>query len=109
VQSNILARSASPNLAVFVVWVPFLAGTRQAVNTSVLPDRRVIHFWDGSALSSQWFSAHVTHTGEPTWDYFLLFGPHAHWGATPGPVVSQGGPVVFTGPQLLATLTPLLR
>ena len=93
----------------FVVWVPFVAGTRQSVNTSVLPDRRVIDLWDGSALSSQWFSAHVTHAGGPTWDYYLLFGPHAHWGATPGPVVSQGGPVVAVGPQLLATLTPLLR
>ena len=108
-QSNILARSASSNLAVFVVWVPFVAGTRQAVNTSVLPDRRVTDLWDGSAVSSQWFSAHVTHSGGPTWDYYLLFSPRARWGAVPGPVVSQGGPVIGDTGSLLAAIQPLLH
>jgi hypothetical protein len=46
VQSNILARTADPKLAVFVVWVPFLKGTRNAINQSVLADSRVRRFWD---------------------------------------------------------------
>lgn len=108
-QSNILARTADPKLAVFVVWVPFLDGTRNAINQSVLADSRVRRFWDGSAMSSQWFSQHVTHQYGPTWDYYLLFGPHAHWGAAPGPVVSQGGPVIASTGQLLAAIARLLR
>ncbi len=108
-QSNILATTASSHLAVFVVWVPFLNGTRSAVNTSVMPDSRVTDLWDGGAVSSQWFSAHVTHASFPTWDYYLLFGPKARWGSVPAPLVSQGGPVVANGGQLQAALQRLLR
>jgi hypothetical protein len=48
---------------VFVVWVPFLQGTRDAINPSVFPDSRVTYLWDQNAVSSQWFSQHVT--GQP--------------------------------------------
>lgn len=108
-QSNILSRNSDPRLRVLVVWVPFLQGTRAAINPSVFPDRRVTYFWDRSALSSQWFSQHVTRQPGPTWDYYLLFGPRARWGAVPGPVVSQGGPVIVTSGQLLTAIQPLLR
>lgn len=108
-QNNILSRDHSPGLRVFVVWVPFLGGTRAAINPSVLPDARVTSLWDGRATSSQWFSQHVTQQPGPTWDYYLLFGPGARWGAVPGPVLSQGGPVIGVSSQLLAAIQPLLR
>ncbi len=108
-QSNILSRTADPGLRVLVVWVPFLGGTRAAINPSVFPDSRVTSLWDPNALSSQWFSQHVTHQPGPTWDYYLLFGPRARWGAVPGPAVSQGGPVIVDSGQLQAALGPLLR
>jgi hypothetical protein len=109
VQSNILSRNASPGLRVFVVWVPFLGGSRAAINPSVFPDARVTSLWDPHATSSQWFSRHVTHQGGPTWDYYLLFGPGARWGAVPGPIVSQGGNVIGVSGQLLGAIRPLLR
>ena len=108
-QSNILSRDANPALRVFVVWVPFLNGTRNAINPSVFPDTRVTSLWDGGAVSSQWFSQHVTSQQGPTWDYYLLFGPRARWGAAPGPVVSQGGPVIGDTGSLLAAIQPLLH
>jgi hypothetical protein len=109
VQSNILSRTADPGLRVFVIWVPFLSGTRAAINPSIFPGSRVTMFWDGTAISSQWFSQHVTDQPSPTWDYYLLFSPRAHWGAVPGPVASQGGTVIGTAGQLLAAIQPLLR
>jgi hypothetical protein len=109
VQSNILSRTTDPNLRVFVIWVPFLSGTRAAINPSIFPGSRVTMFWDGTAMSSQWFSRHVTNQPSPTWDYYLLFSPRAHWGAVPGPVVSQGGTVIGSTGQLLAAIRPLLR
>jgi hypothetical protein len=109
VQSNILSRTADPDLRVFVIWVPFLNGTRAAINPSIFPSSRVSIFWDGAAMSSQWFSQHVTNQPSPTWDYYLLFSPRAHWGAVPGPVASQGGTVIGTAGQLLAAIQPLLR
>jgi hypothetical protein len=98
-----------PALRVLVVWVPFLGGSRDAINPSVFPDQRVTSLWDPGAASSQWFSQHVTDQIGPTWDYYLLFGPGARWGAVPGPVVSQGGTVIGQSAQLLAAIRPLLR
>jgi hypothetical protein len=109
VQSNILSRSPAPGLRVFVVWVPFLGGTRRAINPSVFPDARVTSLWDQQAISSQWFSQHVTNQSGPTWDYYLLFSPRARWSAVPGPVVSQGGPVIGVTGQLQSAIQPLLR
>jgi hypothetical protein len=96
-------------LRVLVVWVPFMSATRGAINPSVLPDSRVTSLWDQTALSSQWFSRHVTNSPAPTWDYYMLFAPRARWAAVPGPIVSQGGPVIGTSGQLLAAIRPLLR
>ena len=109
VQSNILSRSADPALRVLVVWVPFMSGTRDAINPNVFPDSRVTSFWDPHAISSQWFAQHVTHQPGFTWDYYMVFGPSARWAAAPGPVASQGGPVIAQSGQLLAAVQPLLR
>jgi hypothetical protein len=109
VQSNVLSRDSDPALRVLVVWVPFMGASRSAINPNVFPDSRITSFWDPGALSSQWFSGHVTHQSGPTWDYYLLFGPSARWGRAPGPVIGQGGPVIATGGQLLAAIQPLLH
>jgi len=101
VQSNILSQAADPALRVLVVWVPFLGGSRGAINSSILPDGRVTSLWDQKAISSQWFSQHVTGQPGPTWDYYLLFPAGARWGTVPGPIVSQGGPVIADSGQLL--------
>ena len=108
-QSNILSTTTDPGLRVFAVWVPFLDGTRAAINPSVFPDSRVTSLWDGGAVSSAWFSQHLTQQLGPTWDYYLLFSAGARWDAVPGPVVSQGGPVIASTGQLLAAIRPLLR
>jgi hypothetical protein len=109
VQSNILSRNPDASLRVFVVWVPFLAGTRNAINFSVFPDSRVTYLWDKDAIASSWFSRHVTDQPGPTWDYYLLFSPQAQWRAVPGPVVSQGGTVIGDSGDLLRAIQPFLR
>ena len=100
---------ADPALRVLVVWVPFLGGSRDAINPSVFPASRVTSLLDQNAVSSQWFSRHVTGQPGPTWDYYLLSPARARWGAVPGPVVSQGGTVICQSGQLLAAIRPLLR
>jgi hypothetical protein len=109
VQSNILSRHPESGLRVLMIWVPFLNGTRTAINPAVLPDSRVTSLWDNNAISSAWFSQHVTHQLGPTWDYYLLFGPRARWGTAPGPVISQGGPVIASTGRLQTAIQPLLR
>jgi len=109
VQSNILSRNADARLRVYVVWVPFLGGSRGAINPSIFPDTRVTYLWDRGAVSSDWFSRHVTNQPGPTWDYYMLFSPRARWDAVPGPVVSQGGTVIGQSGQLLDAIRSLLR
>jgi hypothetical protein len=109
VQSNILSRASGSDLRVFVIWVPFMAGTRSAVNTGILPDARVTDLWDGTALSSTWFGQHVLHNGWQVWDYYLLFGPKARWGASVGPVITDGGPVIADTGRLISAIQPYLR
>jgi hypothetical protein len=109
VQNNILSKNPDPSLRVFVIWVPFLGGSRSAINPSIFPDSRVTYLWDQNAMSSQWFSRHVTRQPGPTWDYYMLFPPGARWVAAPGPVASQGGPVIGATAQLVAALRPFLR
>ena len=109
-QSNILSRASGPGLRVFVVWVPFMAGTRSAVNTEILPGARVTDLWDGTALSSTWFGQHLLHNGWQVWDYYMLFGPNARWGAASvGPVITQGGPVISDTGRLISSIQPYLR
>ena len=105
-QNNILSKMTDPALRVFVIWVPFLNGTRGAINPAIIPDSRVTSFWDGRAMSSQWFSR-VTHFA-PTWDYYMLFPARARWRSVPGPVASQGGPVIGSANHLLAAIRPML-
>jgi hypothetical protein len=100
---------ADPALRVLVVWVPFLGGSRGAISPPVFPDRRVTRLRDQDAVSSQWFSRHVTGQPGPAGDCYLLFPARARWGAVPGPVVSQGGTVIGQSDQLLAAIRPLLR
>jgi hypothetical protein len=109
VQSNILSRDHSPGLWVFVVWVPFLGGTRDAINPSILPG------CPGHQLVG-WL-CHLQPVVLPACDpaagaYLGLLSPV--WpgcpvGAVPGPVLSQGGPVIGVSSQLLAAIQPLLR
>src|SRR5258708_6592825 len=90
VQGNILSRMPDPALRVLVVWVPFVGGTRQAINPSVLPDRRVTSLWDPNSGSSQWLWAHVTNQIRPALDYYQPFGAPPPWGPAPRPWLRQG-------------------
>jgi hypothetical protein len=111
VQRQILGKYGASNLRVYAVWVPFLAGTRQAADVSqrVLPDARVVHYWDGEAATSDWFAQNVDHSAAPAWDAYYLYGPGATWSGVPGPLVSSGGTIIGSTSQLHDAITSLLR
>lgn len=109
-QREILEADPDADLAVYAVWVPFLGGTRDAASLSqrVLPDPRVIHFWDGSALTSDWFADHVEQSSAPAWDVYYLYGPDARWSEVPGPLVGSGATIIGRSRQLETAIKPLL-
>jgi hypothetical protein len=102
VQRQILGKVGASNLRVYAVWVPFLAGTRQAADVSqrVLPDARVVHLWDGSAATSEWFAQNVDHSAAPSWDAYYLYAPDAEWSDLPGPLISSGATIIGSTAQL---------
>jgi hypothetical protein len=110
VQREILEADRAADLIVYAVWVPFLGGTESAASLSqrVLPDPRVVHFWDGSALTSAWFSDNVEHRIGPAWDVYYLFGADARWSDVPGPLVSSGATIIGRSSELKAAIEPLL-
>lgn len=110
-QTEILEENGASRLRVYAVWVPFLAGTQEAADVSqrVLPDPRVIHYWDGAAATSDWFAKNVEKSSFPAWDVFYLYGPEATWTDVPAPLVSSGGTVIGRSSELKDAITPLLQ
>ncbi len=94
----------------YAVWVPFLGASKPSADLSkrLLPDPRVLQYWDGGALTSQWFAKNVEHSSFPAWDVYYLYGPEATWTSVPGPLVSSGGSVIGESSALSAAITPLL-
>jgi hypothetical protein len=110
VQREILEAEPEAELAVYAVWVPFLGGTRDAAALSqrVLPDPRVIQFWDEAALTSDWFAERVENSQAPAWDVYYLYGLDARWNGVPSPLVSSGGTIIGRSSELKAAIAPLL-
>ena len=108
-QQNILAKYPQGRVRVYTVWFNMLWGdSRDGWDSTVLPDARVTHLWDGQKLVGRWFAAQ---DGEPhgtAWDAYWLYGPTARWDSAPGPLVGSGGPVINVGGQLQGQLVPWL-
>lgn len=95
-QREILEAEEDTDIRVYAVWVPFLGGTQDAAELSqqVLPDPRVLHYWDEDALTSAWFAESVDHSSVPAWDVYYLYDTDAKWSTTPEPLVSSGGTII---------------
>jgi hypothetical protein len=81
----VLSRIPSKELTAFVVWVPQLAGTRDAATWSSrwIDDSRTHHYWDGADVTGLAF-ARVLQTPGPAWDVYLAYARGIRWnGALP--------------------------
>lgn len=86
--------------------------SRASIETGLLDDPRVTHFWDGERVVGRWFAE--TDVGGAArssivWDAYFLFGPNASWNQRPAPLAGTGAPVVSTTGALERELRPLLR
>jgi hypothetical protein len=109
VQREILEANEEADIRVYAVWVPSLGGTQDAAELSqrVLPDPRVLHYWDEEALTSAWFAEIVEHSSVPAWDVYYLYDPDAKWSAIPEPLVSSGGTIIGQSAALADAIRPL--
>ena len=86
--------------------------SRGSVETGLIDDRRVTHFWDEDRVVGRWLAD--TNVGgsarsSVVWDAYFLFGPNASWNERPAPVAGTGAPVISTTGSLERQLAPLLR
>ena len=75
----------------------------------VLTDSRVIHLWDEERVTGRWFAEHEDTFFPIAWDIYFLYGPDAHWGTEPAPLVSSGFTIIGRSSKLRADLLPLLN
>lgn len=110
-QREILEEDGASNLRVYALWLPFLGGTKRAAEVSerVLPDPRVVQYWDGAGATSDWFGEHVEDGAAPAWDVYYLYGPDAPWTDVPAPFISSGGTVIGRSSELKEAINPLLQ
>jgi hypothetical protein len=114
VRTDVLGKFPSARLRVYAVWQPILpTDFRFTRRESLLADSRVIHLWDRNKAVGRWFATYRggeddCFMGDVAWDLFYLFGPDAHWGERPDPLVACGGPVIEKSEKLAAAIRPLL-
>jgi hypothetical protein len=78
-------------------------------NGIVMPDARVIHFWDGERKIGSWFAEHVDGYEGIAWDAYYLYGPDAKWETVPSPLLGSGGPIVYEQAALKKQASMLLE
>jgi hypothetical protein len=112
VQREVLDKSDNARLQVYAIWLPLLGASKRAADVSerVLPDSRVIHYWDGDEATSDWFAENVEDIDAVAWwDVYYLYGPDAEWTDIPGPLVASGGTVIARSSELKEAITPMLQ
>ncbi len=107
-QEEILESDPDADISVYAIWVPFLGGSKEAIDTSVLTDERVQHFWDEQALTSEWFDRNAFDSGIG-YDYFLVYRQDARWPESGAPVLTaSGATIVGRSEDLRAAIDELL-
>jgi hypothetical protein len=108
VRSKILNAVDSPDLRVYAIWLnQRVTDARDAIDASILDDRRVTQYWDGEGITGTYFAdADVAGMGYAgfVYDVYYVFGPQAAWAEDPEPVAAAGGPVLNELEDLLAAL-----
>jgi hypothetical protein len=86
VEKGFLEKNPNPRIAVYAVWSTQLGAEEKDVAeaTTVIPDRRVRHYWDGELLLGRHYQP-ILGSGAPAWDVYLLFDRDAVWDAAGPP------------------------
>lgn len=102
-RTNILEKYPSSDARVYAIWFNMMTGdSRNLVDLRVLDDHRVTNYYDADRVVGSWFGAHDNGDGGIAWDAYYLYGRGATWSAEPGPLLSNGGPVIDSSADLAA-------
>jgi hypothetical protein len=85
---DVLDQIPSSELSVLAVWMPCMAmdNAKAALSAeSLLPDSRVVHFWDGEKALGTLYARMLPLPRGTTlaWDIYFLYAPGVEWGEQP--------------------------
>ena len=109
------------SLSVYAVWFSMVStDARERWRAQLLPDPRVVHYWDESRSVGRslfetvpriWPSRAAESRrpqGGVLWDAYLLFGPDARWDDETPRVLSWGHTILMTRERLARDLSKAL-
>lgn len=82
---------------------------REQWNGTTMPDKRVIHYWDGETVVGQWFAEKVEGYQGVSWDAYYLYGPDATWDSVPSPLIGSGSTIYGERETLKTQLGSLIH
>ncbi len=88
VLNDVLTQVDSEGLSVLAVWMPCLPGDNAEFALSaesLLPDSRVVHYWDDDSSLGTLYgrSLALPNGGTLAWDVYFVFAPGVEWGIQP--------------------------
>jgi hypothetical protein len=97
-----LRNDSSKEVAAYVVWSPQLGAKEKHVAsaTTLLPDPRARHYWDGEMFVGKAFQPLLS-LPEPAWDTWMLFDKNTIWPADGPPKPAWWEHQLSTGPLAL--------
>ena len=97
VQGTILEKIPDAPIHVYAIWTPANLNDKPSdVDTSILTDSRVSHFWDVEGGVGKWFAEAPQYMREKiegpiAYNFYSLHAPEAQWDEAPAPLASFGG------------------
>jgi len=109
VQKEVLEKNSALHIDVYAIWFSMLPGDSPAafpMARQLMPDHRVIHFWDKSKVAGSWFKENITpdYGGKIMWDAYYLYGSEAEWYKIPQPLISWGRTIMEKRQELLSEI-----
>ncbi len=105
VQKQVLDRYPDLDIRVYCLWLPVLRRyTPDEISRALpkvmqrLPDRRAVHYWDGSQAVGRDFRQRILPTyweGPVVWATFVLFDREGTWQEAPDHVIEWGRPIGY--------------
>lgn len=99
-------------IQVYAVWFSMIASDTPAAFPAaqkVMPDRRVMHYWDSPREVGKWFKEAVPSDfqGPIQWDAFYLYAANAVWTDKPQPLLTWGRPILRAQQRLADQISAL--
>ena len=111
VQQEVLEANPRLPLRVYAVWFDMFEGDERAtVDTALLSDPRVTHFWDDGKAAGRWYAA-FTRPADPEWvewDAFFVYPAGSTWDAAGARPLAWGRTVIAKREQLRTAVAGLL-